>query len=82
MILHAYRNLLNCEIGMAEAGKAQVLGLGEMERPEGTLGLFFSWSGESPGPGAIQATETTGNSGVIFQCRIQHSPALFRAHRT
>ena len=35
------RDFLNSETGAAEAGKAQVLGLDGLERPQGTLGLFI-----------------------------------------
>ncbi len=42
MILHVHRNFLNSEIGAAEAGKALVLGLDELERPQGTQGLFIT----------------------------------------
>jgi hypothetical protein len=40
MILHVHRNFLDSKIGAAEAEKAQVLGLDELERPQGTLGSF------------------------------------------
>jgi hypothetical protein len=40
-ILHVYRSFLNSEIGAAEAGKAQVLGLWRPRRTQGTLGLFI-----------------------------------------
>ena len=35
------RDFFNSETGTAEAGKAQVLGLDDLERPQGTLGLFI-----------------------------------------
>ena len=35
------RDFFNSETGTAEAGKAQVLGLDGLERPQGTLGLFI-----------------------------------------
>jgi hypothetical protein len=44
MILDVYRNFLNSKIGAAEAEKAQVLGLDELERPQGTLGSFVKWT--------------------------------------
>jgi len=42
------RDFLNRETGTAEAGKAQVLGLDGLERPQGTLGLFII--SQSPKP--------------------------------
>jgi hypothetical protein len=44
MILHVHRNFLKSKIGAAEAEKAQVLGLDELERPQGTLGSFVKWT--------------------------------------
>jgi len=40
-LLLGARDFLNSETGTAEAGKAQVLGLDGLERPQGTLGLFI-----------------------------------------
>ena len=42
IVLQVYRDFFNSETGTAEAGKAQVLGLDGLERPQGTLGLFIS----------------------------------------
>jgi hypothetical protein len=58
MILHIRRNFLNSEIGTAEAGKAQVLGLDEPERPQGTQGLF-----NNSFPRATAATLSSGPGG-------------------
>ena len=40
IILHVYRDFLNVEIGMTEARKAQVLGLDDLDRPQGTQRLL------------------------------------------